>query len=121
MAREGERQVVVSSKSWWLLGGLTGTPNLRTFRSAGNRFELALLLWLPSRASTDGAVVHRRLLTPSVIERLTSRGPVFTWSVTDRDTIDELEQKGIAGVILDDLDLVAPGRFPTEQGHELDS
>ncbi len=109
-----ERSVVVSSKSWWLLGGLTGTPNLRTFRSAGNRLELALLLWLPSRARTDGVVVHRRLLTPRVVSRLTSRGPVFTWNVGDRETIEQLQRQGIAGVILDDLGLLTPPSSPGE-------
>lgn len=106
MANDGERRVVVSSKSWWLLAGFTGTPNLRTFRSAGNRFELMLLLWLPTRVSTDGAVVHRRLLTPGTLDRLMRRGPVFTWGVNDRSTIEELEQRGIAGVILDDIELI---------------
>ncbi len=103
------RPVVVSTKSWWLLGRIRRGEGVRTFRSAGNRFELALLSWLPSRVHTDGAVVHRRLLTDRVVRRLRRRGSVFTWSVHDRATIERLERLGVDGVILDDDGLLPAG------------
>ncbi len=107
----GQRPAItVSSKCWWLLGRLTGVPRVRTLRSAGNRFEMFLLLRLPTRSKVDGAVVHRRLLDDRVIEQLRSRGLVFTWGVEDADTIDWLRGRQVDGVILDDLSLVPPRR-----------
>ncbi len=100
------RPIVVSTKSWWLLGRIRRIDGVRTFRSAGNRFELALLSWLPTRVRTDGAVVHRRLLSDRVIRRLRRRGALFTWNVHDQATIDRLERLGVDGVILDDAGLL---------------
>lgn len=119
LASERQRTVIVSSKSWWLLGPMTGLGKLRTFRSVGNRLELALLLWLPTRSRVDGTVINRRLLTPRLIERLRHRGPIFTWGVTDRATIEWLERHQIAGVIIDDLGL-APQRRRSDRGDEGD-
>ncbi len=103
----GERRpVTVSSKSWWLLRPLTSLDGVRTMRSAGNRLELALLLWLPSRTRLDGAVVHRRLLTDTIIGRLRQRGQLFTWAVDSQQDIDWLRGHGVSGVIVDDLALV---------------
>jgi glycerophosphoryl diester phosphodiesterase len=106
----GERRpLTVSTKPWWLLTAFRGVPGIRTIRSAGNRFELALVFWLPSRLKTDGTVVHYRLLTNRVLKRLLQRGPVYTWAVVDMDSIERLRRGGVAGVILDDLRLVPPG------------
>lgn len=107
LAAEGCRPIMVSSKSWWLLDGITGHDNIRTFRSVGNRFELMMLRWMPTKARVDGTVIHRRFLTPSIIERLRSRGPIFAWGATDRASVEWLEEQGIAGVILDDLGLAS--------------
>ncbi|MEZ5230172.1 MAG: hypothetical protein R2710_26960 [Acidimicrobiales bacterium] len=52
--------------------------------------------------------MHRRLLSPRILERLQHRGPVFTWNVTDHAMLADLSERGIAGVILDDLDLARP-------------
>jgi len=117
LAAVGDRRpLTVSTKPWWLLRTFAGMDEVRTIRSAGNRLELALLFWLPSRARTDGAVVHHRLLTDSVIERLTRRGLLFTWAVDDVASIERLARHGVDGVILDDLTLVAPGRIAATAG-----
>lgn len=108
--------VTVSSKSWWLLRRFHGQPGRRTFRSAGNRFELLLVRWLPTRVRTDGTVVHQRLLDDGVIAWLLRRGDVFTWAVTDVDRIAQLERSGVAGVIVDDLDLITAARGATATG-----
>jgi glycerophosphoryl diester phosphodiesterase len=106
----GERRpLTVSTKPWWLLKAFSGVPGIRTIRSAGNRFELALVFSLPSRLKTDGTVVHCRLLTDRVLKRLLQRGPVYSWAVDDMDSIERLRRGGVAGVILDDLRLVPPG------------
>lgn len=101
----------LSSKSWWLLAPFAGVAGLRTLRSAGNRVELALMRWLPSRVQLDGAVVHRRLLDEPTLARLHRQGLVFTWGVTEGDDLAELVADGrIDGFILDDPALAAPYR-----------
>lgn len=114
------RSVTVSSKSWWLLRAFEGVDGARTLRSAGNRLELALLQWLPSRVACDGAVVHSRLLTDGVIRRLRRRGQLFTWHVTDVATIERLARLGVDGVIVDDLELIDAGRAALDAALESD-
>jgi glycerophosphoryl diester phosphodiesterase len=103
------RPYTVSTKPWWLLTPFQNLDGVRTVRSAGNRFELALLLWLPSRTKVDGSVVHHRLLTASMAKRLLRRGPVFSWGAQDGATVRALVEVGVNGVILDDIAL-APTR-----------
>ncbi len=100
------RPLIVSTKPWWLLAPFSSEPEIRTIRSAGNRFELVLLLFLPSRLRAQGSVVHVRLLSEWVMRRLRERGEVYTWAVEDRATIDRLRRAGVSGVIVDDLDLI---------------
>jgi glycerophosphoryl diester phosphodiesterase len=104
------RPLTVSTKSWWLLQHFAAIDGIRTIRSAGNRLELMLLTRLPFWSDADGVVVHHRLLSDAVIERLRRRGLVFTWAVDDVASIERLARLGVDGVILDDLTLVAPGR-----------
>lgn len=106
----GEREFVASSKSWWMLRHFTSVSTAQTFRSAGNRFELALLLLRqlgPNRVS--GSVVHARLLSPRVLRRLLLSGDVYTWAANDAELIARLAGLGVAGFIVDDLDVVAEG------------
>ncbi|MFT7598034.1 MAG: glycerophosphoryl diester phosphodiesterase [Acidimicrobiales bacterium] len=107
---EDRQEVTVSSKSWWLLDPFVDQPGVRVFRSVGNRFELALLLSVPSRVRLDGVVAHHRLLSDRVVRQLLRRGQVFTWAVGDIASIERLARLGVQGVILDDLALIAPGR-----------
>lgn len=103
----GRRPVTVSTKSWWLLDVFRRLDGVRTFRSAGNRFELALLLRVPSRLRPDGVVVHRRLLDAATVRRLRRRGAlVWSWGATDRAGVECLAAAGVDGVILDDLELI---------------
>ncbi len=106
---QGRHPLIVSTKAWWLLKRFGDVVGIRTVRSAGNRFELFLLLWLPSRSKVDGAVVAYRLLSPQVLARLLRRGLVFTWGVDDAAAIQALSDGGVTGVILDDLGLMAAG------------
>ncbi len=113
---ETRRQLTVSSKSWWLLGPFIDHPGVRVLRSVGNRFELALLLILPSRVKIDGVVAHHRLLSDAIIDRLSRKGVVFTWAVTDAAAIERLAALGVTGVIVDHLDLIEPGRAAAAAG-----
>jgi glycerophosphoryl diester phosphodiesterase len=112
----GDRPLTtVSTKSWWILRSFADREDVRTIRSAGNRLELALMLWMPTRVRTDGVVLHHRLLSEAVIDRLSRRGLVFTWAVDDVGSIERLATLGVSGVILDDLSLVAAGRVAVQR------
>ncbi len=105
MAERGERRLVVSSKSWWLLRPFTGVEGIRTYWSVGNRLELAIRLAFPWLGHSDGVVIHSRLLSPRIFESLARRGSVFTWGLKDSRAVAELERLGVDGVIIDDLTL----------------
>ncbi|NNC80688.1 MAG: hypothetical protein HKN94_11115 [Acidimicrobiales bacterium] len=110
----GDREpLVVSTKPWWILKAFADRPNTRVIRSAGNRTELLLLMRMPSRAKLHGVVVHHRLLTDATIERLKRFGQIYTWSVHDVESIVRLHERGVSGVILDDLSLIEPARRAT--------
>lgn len=110
--------VTLSCKSWWALRRLAGRPDVRTIRSAGNRFELFLLRFLWSRAAFDGVVVHRRLLTASLVTKLRQRhGLVFSWSIGDESVARRLVGWGVDGLIIDELDVLVA---LTEPGVEFD-
>lgn len=107
--------VTVSTKSWWLLPRFGPLDGVRTFRSAGNRLELALLLHVPSRVHPDGVVVHQRLLDAATVRRLRRRAAlVWSWGAADRTGVDRLATAGVDGVILDDLALI--GALRAERG-----
>ena len=110
IAEVGDRRpFTVSTKPWWILKPCLDLDGVRTVRSAGNRFELALLFWLPSRTNVDGSVVHHRLLTAAVARRLKRIGPVFSWGAQDAAAVEALVEVGADGIILDDISL-APAR-----------
>ena len=110
--------VTLSSKSWWILRRLSGRSDVRTIRSVGNRFELLLLRFLPSRVAFDGVVVHRRLLTASLVTELRHRwGLVFSWSIGDERVARRLVSWGVDGLIIDKLEILVA---LTEPGVELD-
>lgn len=115
LAAAGHREgVTVSSKAWWALGTIdkrrAGYEGVRVIRSVGNRFELALLLRLPSRVMIDGVVAHRRLLEKGgkgLVETLLERyGTLFSWSIDDAATGRLLASWGVQGLIIDDPEVM---------------
>lgn len=97
------RPITLSTKAWWILRDLANRPGVRAIRSAGNRFELLLMRFLPSRVELDGVVVHSRLLTSGLVDDLRRRhGPVFTWAVDDVASAQRLVALGVTGLIIDD-------------------
>ena len=101
------REVVVSTKAWYLLRAFRDRPRTRTLRSAGNRHELALLRRLPVARGISGCVVHQRLLRPALVDELHRRyGLVLTWAAPDEATARRLLDAGVDGLILDDLSVV---------------
>lgn len=105
----GERRpITVSSRAWWILGPAVRAPGVRVLRSVGYRWQRWLARHLHRIARVDGIVIHSRLLTPESIARLKSAVPlVISWAVDELGHARDLEQAGIDGVIVDDIDLLA--------------
>jgi len=103
---EPNQPLTVSSKAWWILKPFQSRANTTIIRSAGNRLELWLLLWLPSKGRFDGVVVHHRLLNNRLAAKLLSRGELYTWPVDSVGAADKLCRLGVTGVIVDDLSIV---------------
>lgn len=101
----GDRQLIVSSRSWWVLGVFAGRPGTTLLRSCGNPLQLRLAPLLPGLGERIGLVVHERLLTRSVIADLSRHTPHrFTWAVTTPERAGALVEAGVTGLIVDDLD-----------------
>ncbi|HSJ91948.1 MAG TPA: hypothetical protein VK917_07755 [Ilumatobacter sp.] len=109
----GDRaHLTYSSRAWWILGWVRRHSSARTMRSVGNRWQRWLVVRTrlfapgPSRPG-DGITIHERLLHDDWLARLHQVTPtVFAWGVHDRARAEQLRDAGIAGLILDDLDLV---------------
>jgi glycerophosphoryl diester phosphodiesterase len=114
----GERRpLTVATKSWWLLRHFQAVPGVRTFRSVGNRFELALLRRLPSRLRPHGVVAHQRLLSASTVSALRSEvQAVWAWGAPDRAVAEQLRSWGVDGLILDDPQLLRELRRARDGG-----
>jgi hypothetical protein len=116
-AIDDRRPVTIASKSWWLLMPFRSVAGVRTFRSVGNRFELAVLRHLPTRCRPDGIVAHHRLLTATTVGELHHRAPaVWAWGARDRAEADRLGSWGVDGLIVDDLELLRELRFERDAG-----
>jgi len=105
-ALEGRDRVVVSSRMWWTLGAFSSRPGWTTLRSCGNWLQLWLAIKLQRTGTQRGIAIHERLMTPEVAADL--NGSIYVWGARDAQRCEELLEFGIAGIILDDVDLVGP-------------
>lgn len=100
-------RITVSSKAWWALGSVDDREGVRVIRSVSNRFELALLHFLPSRVEIDGVTCHSRLLDRGLVGALKERyGTVFSWFIPDAATGRRLVDWGVQGLIVDDPEVL---------------
>ena len=105
----GRRPLIVSCRTWWVLGAFGDRPDTTLLRSCGSDRQLRLATWWPGLGPRRGLVVHQRLLDPDVVRDLRRRTPeVFTWAVTTRDRARELVEAGVTGLIVDDLSIAWP-------------
>lgn len=104
----GDREdVTYSSRAWWILGWVRRRTSARTMRSVGNRWQRRLVTWTHFEGDEHGIVIHERLLHEGWLARLHALTPtVIAWAVDDLDRARELIDAGVAGLILDDLELV---------------
>ena len=103
------RAVTVCARSWRVVEPLRGLPHVRLVRSIGGRRGLAALLRERSGERLDGVSIHRRLLTPDVVDQLRRRATtVLTWPVASAAEARLLGSWGVDGVITEDFDDLAP-------------
>lgn len=105
----GSRRLVVSARAWWVLRAFADRPDTIRLRSCGRAWHLWLARRLPGLGDRLGLVVNQRLLEPATVADLTRRTPwVLTWGLTSPERARELVDAGVAGLIVDDLDLEWP-------------
>jgi glycerophosphoryl diester phosphodiesterase len=96
--------VTVCTQHWWMLSAFRNLRNVRPVLSAGSRRGLRRLRSRLRGQSTYGVCVHRRLLTPRIVEELRRRAEVvFTWPVDTEADLDDALRLGVDGVIGKDL------------------
>lgn len=103
----GDRaDLTYSARAWWVLGWVRRRTLARTMKSVGTRWQR----WLVTRTRVGaghGIVIHERLLHDGWLDRLREVTPtVIAWAVDDLDRAEELIRGGIAGLIVDDLELI---------------
>lgn len=102
-----ERDIVVSSRSWWVLRPAR-RRGIRTMRSVGSRSQLWAVGRIRRWGPTDGIAINQRLLRPGVAQRLLRlTDDIVVWAVDDADRAIELVDAGVRGLIIDDLTLIA--------------
>jgi glycerophosphoryl diester phosphodiesterase len=104
-----ERRYTVSSQWWGQLEPFRTRPEVRVIHSIGSaRMLRALPGWLGTDAA-EAVGINQRLLTPARLDALRRLAPlVFTWTVNDRERLDELLEWGVSGVISDDYAALLP-------------
>jgi len=86
-----------------VVGALTGSRLPRWQRAALRR------MWFNPVSRPDVIVAESALVTPAFVARCARRRwPVLAWTVNDRATADRLRALGVAGLITDDPDAIAP-------------
>lgn len=99
--------VTYSARAWWVLGWVRRATSARTMKSVGNRWQRWLVTRTHFAGDVHGIVIHERLLHDGWLARLHEVTPsVFVWAVHDVARAEELIDAGVAGLILDDLDLI---------------
>ncbi len=99
-----DRRVVVSCRTWWVLGAFADRPETLALRSCGNRLQLRLVTAIPGLGQEVGVVAHNRLLNRDSVAALLDHTPaLYTWAVDTLDRGRDLVRHGVAGLIVDDL------------------
>jgi glycerophosphoryl diester phosphodiesterase len=105
------RPITISCRSWWSLRSVRRLTGVRTFRSVGNRWQLWLVQRVRFAGTDDGIVMHERFASDEVLARLRRLTPhIVVWAVDAVDRALELHDRGISGVIADDLGVLAEVR-----------
>ncbi|MGI9605668.1 MAG: hypothetical protein ACR2P0_05965 [Acidimicrobiales bacterium] len=104
------RNIVASTRNWWVLSAFPATddavePAVRRLRSCRSRWQVALALKIRGLDRGTGVVAHHEILDAALVGRIRARTPhLFTWAVPDPSRAAELVEWGVTGLIVDDLD-----------------
>lgn len=100
------RPLLVSCRSWWVLSVFRRRRGTVMLRSCGNRLQLRAVTMIPGLGDRVGVVAHDRLLDAEAIDVVLRRTPhLFTWAVDSLERGCRLAANGVAGLIVDDLDV----------------
>ena len=104
-----DHTVTVCTQHWWMLRAFHELPHVRHVLSAGSRRGLRRLRRRLRNRPAYGACVHRRLLTPELVNELHQGAElVFTWPVDTEDAVRDARRLGVDGVIGKDLAILTP-------------
>lgn len=106
----GHHRPVLACGRWWpSIDAMSHLPYVLPVLSARNRFEMSLLLKRLARGPRPyGLSVHRSLLDRQRVAELHRHvDVVMTWAVNDLDTLDEVLDIGVTGVISDEQHVLA--------------
>lgn len=99
--------VLVSAREWQLLDEIDAGLAQRVASAARPR-QLGSLIAHAARRPLDGASLHLRLLASGLLPELQAHVPlVMTWPVNRSEEAAVALQRGVEGLIIDDLALVA--------------
>lgn len=102
-----EREYVVSSRSWWLLGAFRSVERARVMRSIGAPWQLRWFRARHRRAVAGAVCIRSDRLTPEVAALLAARcDALYVWRVRSVEHADTLVALGASGLIVDDLEVV---------------
>jgi glycerophosphoryl diester phosphodiesterase len=102
-----DRPLVACARNWHLLEPLEEQPHISVLYSVGSAWQLARLRRRIANGRRHDVSVHRRLLSPEVVEELKgSADTLVTWPVNDDETLDRVLGWGVDGVITDSFDVL---------------
>ena len=101
------RRYAVCSRNWDLLHEFRDHPDVSVFHSIGSRRQLAAAWPRLQRQDRHGVSIHRRLLSPLVVEALKEKAvAVIAWPVNDIQALGAVVACGIDGITTDSIDLL---------------
>jgi hypothetical protein len=112
IARAGRPNVIVCSRSWWLLEPLRGhLPIVHTVMTGR---QLNLLLRRCDTTRLDGVVVQRRLVTPTRVKALRAMADaVFVWPADSPSDAARLLEWGVTGLVAERVEHLPGAVHPT--------
>lgn len=102
------RPYSVCSQQWQQLEPFRDVPEVRVFHSIGRTSVLDGVLSRPPARPFDAVSIHRKLLTPRIVQSLLQVVPlVTTWPVNTAPVLERLRAWGVNGFTSDSVPLLA--------------
>lgn len=102
-----DREYSVCSQYWGLLSAFHEDPHARIIHSIGSSAMLRDVLPRLEGHRSDAVSIHKKLLTPAVVDDLLRRvSLIMTWPVNRETDLRRLQSWGVNGFISDRLELL---------------